>query len=60
MRKFKCVVVRSQYQTITIKAKNFADAKDKARFMFDPDKEYNQYVETYECNEVPTKEKENV
>lgn len=60
MKTFKCVVVRSQYQTITIKAKNFADAKDKARFMFDPDKEYNQYVETYECNEVPTKEKENV
>jgi hypothetical protein len=29
--------------------------------MFDGDKEYQQYIEVYECNEVePTKEKSNV
>lgn len=61
MRKFKCVVVRSQYQTVIINAKNHTEAKENVRYMFDQDKEYQQYIEVYECNEVePTKEKSNV
>jgi hypothetical protein len=61
MRKFKCVVVRSQYQTIIINAKNYTEAKENVRYMFDGDKEYQQYIEVYECNEVePNKEKDNV
>lgn len=61
MRKFKCVVVRSQYQTVVINAKNHTEAKNNVRYMFDQDKEYQQYIEVYECNEVePTKEKDNV
>jgi hypothetical protein len=52
MKKFKCVIVRKQYQTIVVEAKDLADAMQNARF-FNPNKDYEQYVELYDIDELP-------
>jgi hypothetical protein len=52
MKKFKCVIVRKQYQTVVVEAEDLSDAMQKARF-FNPNKDYEQYVELYDINELP-------
>ena len=52
MKKFKCVVVRKQYQTDVIEAENLTDAMRNARF-FNPNKDYEQHVELYDITELP-------
>jgi len=52
MKKFKCVLVRSQYQTLELEAEDFTQAKKNARFLFNQNKDYEQYIEVYECTEI--------
>lgn len=57
MKKFKCVLVRSQYQTVEVEAEDYTKAEELAREMFDGNSLLEgEYVEVYDMEEVPTKE----
>lgn len=53
MKKFKCVLVRSQYQTVELEAENWNEAEAKAVDLFDADSLLEEeYVEVYDLEEV--------
>jgi len=57
MKKFKCVLLRSQYQTVVVEAEDYMDnddVKNKAESMFDYDQPCEEYLEVYDMEEVPT------
>lgn len=53
MKKFKCVIVRKQYQTVVVESENLSDAMRDARFLFNPNEDYEQHSELYDINELP-------
>jgi hypothetical protein len=53
MKKFKCVLVRSQYQTVELEAKDWNEAEAKAVDLFDADLLLEEeYVEVYDMTEL--------
>ena len=52
MKKFKCILLRSQYQTVEVEAENYEQAKENAWVLFDADKIDQTYVEVYDLTEV--------
>lgn len=53
MPRYKCVLLRSQYQTIELEADNYDVAIEQAREMFDYDRMPDaEYVEVYDIEEV--------
>ena len=56
MKKFKCILLRSQYQTVEVETENYEQAKE-AWVLFDIDKVDQTYIEVYDLTEVePTRE----
>jgi hypothetical protein len=56
MPKYKCILLRSQYQTIEVEGKDYDDAEELARDMFNADQMIEEeYVEVYDMTEI-TKE----
>lgn len=52
MPKFKCVLVRSQYQTIEVEAEDYIKAEELARDMFDYDRlTEEEHIEVYDIEE---------
>ena len=51
MKKFKCILLRSQYQTVEVEAENYEQAKE-AWVLFDADKVDQTYIEVYDLTEV--------
>ncbi len=54
MKKFKCTIVRTQYQTVEVKAENYGEAENVAQGMFDYDTPCEEYIEVYDMTEVTT------
>jgi hypothetical protein len=57
MKKFKCVLLRSQYQTVVVEAEDYMDndeIKNKAEALFNYDIPCEEYLEVYDMEEVPT------
>jgi hypothetical protein len=52
MKKFKCILLRSQYQTVEVKAEDYEQAQENAWVLFDADKVDQTYVEVYDLTEV--------
>lgn len=52
MKKFKCILLRSQYQTVEVKAEDYEQAKENAWVLFEEDKVDATYVEVYDLTEV--------
>ena len=53
MKKFKCILVRTQYQTVVVKAKDWQEANELACERFDHDLLLDdEYVEVYDTEEV--------
>jgi len=51
MKKFKCILLRSQYQTVEVEAENYEQAKENAWVLFDESKADATYVEVYDLME---------
>lgn len=57
MKKFKCVLVRTQYQTVVVEAEDYEendDIKNKAEALFNYDIPCEEYLEVYDMEEIPT------
>jgi hypothetical protein len=52
MKKFKCILLRSQYQTVEVKAEDYEQAKENAWVLFDEAKVDATYVEVYDLTEL--------
>lgn len=52
MKKFKCTIVRTQYQTVEVEAESFGEAENVAQGMFDYDTPCEEYIEVYDMAEV--------
>jgi hypothetical protein len=52
MKKFKCILLRSQYQTVEVKAEDYEQAKENAWVLFDEAKVDATYVEVYDLIEL--------
>lgn len=52
MKKYRVVVLRSQYQTIVLDAENYEEAEEVACRLFDEDKIDYAFTETYDLEEV--------
>jgi hypothetical protein len=51
MKKFKCILLRSQYQTVEVEAEDYEQAKENAWVLFDESKADATYVEVYDLME---------
>ena len=59
MKKFKCVLVRTQYQNVELEAEDWNEAEASAGDLFDVDKPIKEeYVEVYDMNEIEPTTKE--
>lgn len=53
MKKFKCVVLRSQYQTVVVEADDREHAETIALETFDPDRvNDHEFMEVYDMDEL--------
>lgn len=52
MKKFKCILLRSQYQTVEVEAEDYEQAQKNAWVLFDEDKVDATYVEVYDLDEI--------
>lgn len=52
MKKFKCQLVRSQYQTVEFEAEDYETAKAMAPEMFAEDGGWIEYIDTYDLEEM--------
>ena len=52
MKKFECILLRSQYQTVEIEAEDYEQAEENACELFDETKTDASYVEVYDLIEV--------
>lgn len=56
MKRFKCRVVFSQYQTIEVEAQDWIEAETKAKELFNFDHSDDGDLEVYDTTEVTTEE----
>ena len=52
MKKFKCQLVRSQYQTVEFEAEDLQTAEDIANQLFDDGGHWQEYVDVYDLEEL--------
>jgi hypothetical protein len=52
MKKFKCILLRSQYQTVEVEAEDYKQAEENAWVLFDESEVDDTYVEVYDLTEV--------
>jgi hypothetical protein len=52
MKKFKCILLRSQYQTVEVEAEDYEQAQENAWVLFDEARVKETYVEVYDLTEV--------
>lgn len=52
MKKFRCQLVRSQYQTVEFQAEDLETAQDMASEMFAEDGGWIEYIDVYDLEEL--------
>lgn len=52
MKRFRCQLVRSQYQNVEFEAESVEAAQDMAVELFDETKEHMTYVDLYDMEEL--------
>lgn len=57
MKRFRCRIERSQFQTVEFEAEDYETAFELAHEMFDDTKEYREYIDVYSVEKIKRKKR---